>query len=303
MRACLNIRNDMSDIEDTKPEADEQTESKEDIDSTQPVTDVEPKEQEKPAEVSEPNELDLPTELPEPAEADGAEDGIEEADAELLPAETETEPHEPSAIDRFFTDHGIPRDLAVGVMQGAVAVLLGIVLVLTFVSYRARTAKKQEQASMHLLQATSAGTVEEVIEKYSSKDIKPLAILKLAQMQYSENNFALSLGTYEKFIATYGDHPLLPTAKLGRIICTESQGQLDAALNGYSLFLTEHADSFVAPEAVFGRARCLRQLRRLEEAKQVYDEFMVDEPDSVWAGRAAKELEILELEIRRKNNK
>ena len=165
--------------------------------------------------------------------------------------------------------------------------------------HRSARENSEQQASRLLLQANSSAGVNELLTKYPSCKIKPVALLRLAQFQQADGNYTLAQDTYGQFLKEYPNHPLQSTAELGKTICVESAGNADQAIRDYDEFMARRPNDVLCSEAIFGKARCMERLGRLDEARQVYEDFLASHPESVWKTRAEQALELITKEIKR----
>jgi len=202
-------------------------------------------------------------------------------------------------IRLFLESVGISWEIATRILIGlCLLACVGLAAAAIGWNRSARAAKEQE-ASRLLLQATSSARISELLGKYGTLKIKPVALLRLAQFQQAEGNYVLAQDTYGQFLKEFPTHSLLSTAELGKTICIESAGNVDEAVRGYEEFLARRPDDLLAGEAIFGKARCFERLGRIDDARQTYENFLVDNTNSVWKSRAEQALEVVTKEIKR----
>lgn len=239
---------------------------------------------------------------------DNSPEEVESQDVQAVEDTTEAAaadvPGEPQvsgipAIKAYLALHGVPWDFALHIAYAAAGLIAAGLLVIAFALYRAQAAGKVEDAARRFAQANSASALNEVLDRYSSAELKPAVLLRLGQAQFAEGNYALAYSTYEQFMKLYFEHALAPVAELGLVVCRESQGMTMDAIKGYEEYIAKHPAMFLTPDAELGKARCYETMGRFEEAKQAYDEFLVKHPDSSWTAKAEQAREIVKLRIER----
>jgi predicted negative regulator of RcsB-dependent stress response len=197
------------------------------------------------------------------------------------PRAVEPELDELQKLLAFFEENGTSLLIAVGI---AVVAVLGVTL------YRRHVEKTQAEASAMLYSVKSIQDLDNLVSRYSSTSIAPLASLKLAKSYFDSGNYEMALSKYDEFRQKYPEHPFALVAEVGKMHCAESMGQTEQALTQFSAFLSQHPKHFLAAEALFGKGRCLETLGRYAEAKTLYEDFIAADPKGQWAMRAEEQL-------------
>jgi tetratricopeptide (TPR) repeat protein len=180
----------------------------------------------------------------------------------------------------FLQTHGLP--VAIGVCL-AVAVILALI-------YRQNSAETEKaEALTKLYNAKSLQDITYIVDHQASTPAAPLALLKMAKLQFDSGNYDLAISKYNDFKTKYPKHEFVEAAEIGRIHCIEARRQYEEAAAAFGSFVAKNPKHFLAPEAMFGQARCLDQLGRYKEAKALYEDFITANQNSGWLLRA-KEL-------------
>ncbi len=178
-----------------------------------------------------------------------------------------------------------------------IAAVVAIIVIGSLMLYRHRRLQSIELASQTLASARTARDVQTVIDLYGSTPYAPLAMLRLAKMQFNDGDYAGAMQRYDDFLVRFPDHPMRSGAELGRVFCTEAMGRIEEAQRGFASFAARYTNHFLRTHAVFGHARCLEQMGRYGEAKAVYEDFVTAYPDSPAAARAEERLNAVKRAI------
>jgi TolA-binding protein len=193
-------------------------------------------------------------------------------------------PQELMDLKIFLKTHGLP--VAIGLCLG-VAVILALV-------YRQNNAEAEKTAALtRLYNANSIQDITYIIDHQASTPAGPLALLKMAKLQFDSGNYDMAISKYNDFKAKYPKHEFVEAAELGRIHCIEARRQYEEAAAAFGSFAAKNPKHFLAPEAIFGQARCLDQLGRYKEAKALYEDFITANQNSGWMLRAKELLDIV----------
>ena len=171
------------------------------------------------------------------------------------------------------------------------ALALSCTVVIASVFYANHTRKVRTQASILFLNARSTDDLQSIVSKYASTDTAPLALIRLAGLQFSQMNHNGALDSYNLFLDKYADHDMAAVALMGQYHCFEALGRTTQALDGFKAFSKENPDHFLTQESILAQARCLEQLNQLQDAKAVYEQFLVDYPESASVIRANQRLD------------
>jgi len=150
---------------------------------------------------------------------------------------------------------------------------------------------KAEQA---LLTAQTPQHLEEIVDRYRSTPVAPIALLNLAKRHFNGGETAQARAQYERFLKEYKKHEMRPVAELGLAYCTEADGDFNGATEAFSAFAEVHAEYYLQPMAVLSIARCMEQAGRLDEARIVLEDFLAENADTPWAGPAENALQQLD---------
>lgn len=173
----------------------------------------------------------------------------------------------------------------------AIIVICVIVLVQNF--FKTQHDKKETVANMALMNATSAGDLEGIIQNHPSTDAVPMAMMRLARERFNAGQTDEAETLYTEFTQKYSQHELFTQAELNLIACKEAKGQLEEAQTSYGAFAKKYAASFLAPSALMSQARCLETLGKLDEARIVYEDIKVNFAESLWAVQAEANLTVV----------
>jgi tetratricopeptide (TPR) repeat protein len=183
-------------------------------------------------------------------------------------------------LKTFLQTHGLP--VAIGICL-AVAIILALV-------YRQNNAEAEKtEALAKLYSAKSIQDITYIVDRQASTPAAPLALLKLAKIQFDAGNYDMAISKYNDFKTKYPKHEFVDAAELGRIHCIEARRQYEEAATAFGSFIAKDPKNYLAPEAMFGQARCLEQLGRYKEAKALYEDFITANQNSGWILKA-KEL-------------
>lgn len=162
----------------------------------------------------------------------------------------------------------------------------GVLLILSIITaiiwYCRSSYKKEERASRELFSARSLQELEEVVEKYDTTKIAPIALIKLAKAYFDVGNYALAQEKYMEFIRRFPKHQMSSMAELGKINSIEALGKIDEAKSLYSEFISKHPEHPETIMAQIGYARCLEQLGYYKDAYSGYVGIISNVHDSRW---------------------
>ena len=216
-------------------------------------------------------------------------DDIAKVDEVLEPDAIDTDVVEPNAFAG-----GELNDIRSAIRQHGPSVVTAICLaafaVAAIVVYRVKKEQGVSTASQILTTARSPQELETLLGRYSSTPSAPFALLKLAKMYFSSENYDMALTKYTQFQEQFPEHQMLKVAELGQIHCIEAKRQWEEALKGFTSFAESNPDHFLTAQAVMGKARCLRVLGKTEAARITYEDFIAGSPESMWLAVAESEL-------------
>lgn len=164
---------------------------------------------------------------------------------------------------------------------GAVA---AVAVVVGFVSWTKSGAQHAEMdAAARLQQAQSVNDLSAVFNEFPDTKAAPMAMLRLAKVQFDQGMYDEALKNYDEFLRRYPGHSFAEAGELGRVHCLEATGRVEEALKGFQDF--QKGMRFLTPQAVIGQGRCLRALARTNDARIVYEDFITANSKSAWAPR------------------
>lgn len=179
------------------------------------------------------------------------------------------------------------------------AVILVICGFFLFDSYlKTSKASKESKADAAMMNAMTADDFQNIIDKYGSTSVAPIAMMNLAMAKFSGGDYSAAQDLYGKFLKKYAKHEMAPQAELNLITCREAKGELSEAQILYSDFASKHEGSYLAPVALIGHARCLEALGADVDAKQAYEDLVVAYPGSSWAGLAETRMTVLNSKLK-----
>lgn len=163
-----------------------------------------------------------------------------------------------------------------------------------------RETSRAEAAAM-LFKVESVQDLDNMVSRYGSTPVGPIALMKLAKAHFEAGNYEMAGRKYDEFKQKYPKHQFAAVAILGKLHCIEALGRTEEALAGYSSFLAENPKSFVAAEAMFGKGRCLEALNRAKEAKTLFEDYLAQDRQGAWSMRAEEQLAILKRKLGEKS--
>lgn len=196
----------------------------------------------------------------------------------------ELEQHEVAEVLGFLKRYG--KLFGAGLVTAAVVALGSI-------AYRHYQTARTAAAEQTLLTAQTPQHMEEIVARYHSTLVAPVALLNLAKMQFNGGETAQARAQYERFLKEYKKNEMRPVAELGLAYCTEADGDFDAAVKQFSAFVKAHEGSYLQPTAMLSIARCMEQAGRLDEARIVLEDFLAENADTPWARPAEAALQQL----------
>ncbi|MGQ9662443.1 MAG: YfgM family protein [Kiritimatiellia bacterium] len=192
-------------------------------------------------------------------------------------------------VKSVLREYGVPFGVAAVIVLG---------LSWGWSGYRSHARRVVEEAAVKLTEARTAQELESIVADYPKTPSAPLALLRLAKLNYSLGAYEAAAAKYAEFGQKYQDHELVAGAQLGRIQCLEAQGHVQEALEGFERFIKTHQGHFLVPQAQLAQARCLEALGRIEEAKVIYSTMAAERAGSGWAKRAEEMLKTIEERMR-----
>ncbi len=179
-------------------------------------------------------------------------------------------------------------------------IIIGLVVVLGYSTYKGNEAQKLAEASEMLFSAKTPDDLEAISERYSNTPSGPIALLHLAKAQFHAEKFDDAISAYSIFEFTYPEHEMLPIAQLGKIFCAEAKGHVPQAKEAFAAFASQlDSDHYLQPQALLGQARCAELMDQFQQAKTVYEDFLVNNPGNPWIGIVESALEDVNLKIQR----
>lgn len=152
-------------------------------------------------------------------------------------------------------------------------------------------ADKTAQAEELLIAAQSPQQLEELIERYKSTPVAPVALLNLAKTHFNEGDYFLARAQYERFLKRYKTHELAPLADYGLACCTEADGAFGEAVELFKTFIATQDGHYLQSPATLALARSLEQANRADEARIVLENFLTATPGSLWSSQAEAALQ------------
>jgi len=169
--------------------------------------------------------------------------------------------------------------------QAVVGVMIAAAVAVAAYRYFGLSLSGKEEAAAKLFAAKSTQDLEAILSQHASSPVAPLALLKLAKVNYNSGNYDMALSKYNEFKSRFPTHEFVDAAEMGSIHCMEARNQLQDALSAFTAFATTRTNHFMRAEAVLGQARCLEQLGRTKEAIAVYEDFIAANPESAWLSK------------------
>jgi len=163
--------------------------------------------------------------------------------------------------------------------------------------YYGSSENKNQEAAEKLFSAKNVQDLELLLNQNSSSSIAPLALLKMAKINFNSGNYDMALSKYNDFKTKHPQHELVDAAEMGRLHCLEARNQTQEALDGFTTFATTKTNHFLYAEAILGKARCLDQLSRSKEAITVYEDFIAAYPKSPWTSKVEDLLSALKKKL------
>ena len=187
-------------------------------------------------------------------------------------------------------------------IAGAVA---AIALVVAFIVWQNK--QKEIQAHAELLRlglpmmtsegekSPSASEYLKVAEKFSGTQAAQMALLKAAEISYSDARYNDALDYYKKFVSLHASSKMAPIAALGIAACQESQNNLEEALKTYQSVIAQYPDEPVASQSKLAVARIQITKKQFNEALKIYDEILKGKSRSVFTMEATTSRDYLLL--------
>jgi predicted negative regulator of RcsB-dependent stress response len=197
----------------------------------------------------------------------------------------ELEQHEVTEVLRFLIRYG--KLIGAGVVAAAVALIVSK-------GYAHHQSVRMATAEQMLRESRTPEQLEELVSKYSSTPVAPVALLDLAKTLFNSGDTAQAREKYQQFLKKYKNHELTPVAQIGLAYCTEADGTFGQAAEEFKAFLANSPDSYLQPIAVLSLARCLQQADRTDEARIVLEDFLAEHGNSPMAGSAEGMLDTLQ---------
>ena len=169
--------------------------------------------------------------------------------------------------------------------QAITGLLIVAAIGIALYRYYGSSDSKKQEAAEKLFSAKNTQELELLLNQNSSSSVAPLALLKLAKINFNSGNYDMALTKYNDFKTKYPQHELVDAAEIGKLHCLEARNQTQDALAGFTTFVTVKTIHLLYAEAVLGKARCLDQLGRQKEAATVYEDFIAAYPKSPWTSK------------------
>ncbi len=167
--------------------------------------------------------------------------------------------------DLFWQQHGKK------VMAGLVAVA---VVGLAVLGWQRQKAAEEQQIAKWLAEANDVPSLAALANGQAGKETGAQALLRMADLQFKQNQIAEATSSYRKFLDMYPRHALVGSAQLGLAACLETQGNLDGALAEYKRIVDLSPTGYASLSARVGMARCLEAKGEFKQARQIYEELM-----------------------------
>lgn len=180
------------------------------------------------------------------------------------------------------------------IMVAGLAVLA--VVAAAFLWHR-RKIELAESASASLATAYDSAALERVIQTYPGQPVVPIALLRLADVQFRSGQYAEAAAAYQKFLAQFSSHSLANLAKLGMAGCEEAQGNFESAKARYEQLVISDTSGHTTLTAKMGAARCAEALGQTQQARQLYEELLAIGKGSPWQAAAYLRWQLLARDI------
>lgn len=145
--------------------------------------------------------------------------------------------------------------------------------------------RQKQEATEKLFSARSTQELDLLLSDNASSHVAPLALLKMAKLQFNAGNYDMAMSKYDEFKKKYSQHDLADAAEMGKLHCMEARNQTQEALAGFIAFTKAKPNNFLYAEAVIAQGRCLEQLGQKKEAITVYEDFIAAHPKSAWTSK------------------
>jgi TolA-binding protein len=123
-------------------------------------------------------------------------------------------------------------------------------------------------------------------EAPADSELKPMMLLKFADMALALKKNAEALNRYEQFLKEYPDHENLPAVLIQMSQVKADQGDLNGGLNILSRIRLRYPDTVYAEKALIQQAILQQQGLRPEQALGSYDRYLELYPDGVYVADA-----------------
>jgi tetratricopeptide (TPR) repeat protein len=167
--------------------------------------------------------------------------------------------------DLFWQQHGKK------VIAGLVAVA---VIGLAALGMQRQKAAEEQQIAKWLAEANDIPSLAALANGQAGKEAGAQALLRMADLQYKQNQIAEATASYQRFLNVYPRHALAGSAQLGLAACLEAQGKVDGALAEYKRIVDLSPTGYASISARTGMARCLEAKGEFKQARQIYEELM-----------------------------
>jgi len=125
-----------------------------------------------------------------------------------------------------------------------------------------------------------------IAEKFSGTHAAQMALLKAAEICYSETRYGEALDQYKKFVASHGSSKIAPIAAMGIAACQESQNNIEDALKSYKDIITQYPDEPVASQSKLAIERIHIAKKQPAEALKLYDDLLKAKNRSIFTMEA-----------------
>lgn len=134
-----------------------------------------------------------------------------------------------------------------------------------------------------------------MINNYSGTKSAGRGVFHLANVMYSQGNYAEAFNYYKKYIDDYDDDPILSSSSYsGMGACMEQQEEFLKAADYYKKGAQKYSKNFEAPQQLMAAARCYKLANNRAQAEKMYQNVIDKYPDS--AQKRDAELYLSELQ-------
>ncbi len=164
-------------------------------------------------------------------------------------------------------------------------ILVGLVTA-GLIAWQYQENQLRERAQISLANAHSSEDLQAVAGDFGGTDAALLALLRLGDEYFQQNQLDRALGAYQTVLDRYPASTLAPSAAINIATIMESSGKTHDAVKTYQRVASSYPQAFQAAQARFAAARLMEQTGQLREARQAYEDFAVAYPQSSWKSEA-----------------